>query len=129
MWSRVCPLDIVSLIEAPEPSSCAAMVCMPERDRLDALTSMHSKMVNWKVPNLLYGTCPEGQAKHRLVHGVFKTKVWNDLEVVGGMQGVGCNTGRQEDDVRVMRYSPLSRLQHSSRESNVKKLTNLFARE
>lgn len=30
--SSVCPLDIVSLIEAPEPSSWAAMVCIPGTD-------------------------------------------------------------------------------------------------
>lgn len=124
-------MDIVSLIEAPEPSSCAAMVCMPEKDRLCASThpSTDQKRSTGFLLNLLYGTCPEGQAKHRLVHGVFKTKVWNDLEVVGGMKGIGCDTGRQEDDVRVMRYSAPSCLQHSYRESNVKtSLTNLFAR-
>lgn len=37
MCSRVCPLDIVSLIEAPEPSSWAAMVCIPGRDTLNMM--------------------------------------------------------------------------------------------
>lgn len=36
-------------------------------------------------------TCPEGQAQHCLVHWVFETEVWNDLEVVGGMKCIGCN--------------------------------------
>jgi len=36
-------------------------------------------------------TCPEGQAQHGLVHRVFETEVWNDLEVVGGVKCIGCN--------------------------------------
>lgn len=36
-------------------------------------------------------TCPESQAQHCLVHGVFETEVWNDLEVVGSMKCICCN--------------------------------------
>lgn len=36
-------------------------------------------------------TCPKGQAQHCLIHGVFETEVWNDLEVVGCMKCIGCN--------------------------------------
>lgn len=32
MCSRVCPSDMVSLMEAPEPSSWAAIVCMPGKE-------------------------------------------------------------------------------------------------
>lgn len=42
------------------------------------------------------GTCPKGQAQHCLVHGVFETEIWNDLEVVGGMKGVGYITSRKK---------------------------------
>lgn len=33
MCSRVCPSDIVSLMEAPEPRSWAAIVCIPDKKR------------------------------------------------------------------------------------------------
>lgn len=45
---------------------------------------------------ILIGTCPKGQAQHCLVHGIFKTEVWNDLEVVGGMKCIGCNRRKKK---------------------------------
>lgn len=44
---------------------------------------------------LLY-TCPQGQAQDRLVHRVFETEVWNDLQVVDGMKCIGCKTIRKK---------------------------------
>lgn len=39
MCSKVCPSDMVSLMQAPEPSSCAAIVCMPARDKPRLMTA------------------------------------------------------------------------------------------
>lgn len=58
------------------------------KDNLDNAESTEVQLSRGGV--VLY-TCPEGQAQHCLVHGVFETEVWNDLEVVGGMESIGCN--------------------------------------
>lgn len=87
-------MDIVSLIEAPEPSSWAAIVCIPARKRFSPVKNKtHDKHLKGfdnadKGCCLLLGTCPEGQTQDCLVHGVFEAEVWNDLQVVGGVKGV-----------------------------------------
>lgn len=40
-------------------------------------------------------TCPESKSKHGLVQGIFKAEVWDDLQVVGGMESISYDTGKR----------------------------------
>lgn len=75
------------------------MVCMPDTDRATntiTIIDFTDQFDDTEV-TLLLCTCPEGQAQNCLVHGVFEAEVWDDLEVVGGMQCVGCKYQCQND--------------------------------
>lgn len=61
---------------------------MPSSDCYD---NVESTGLHHSHGDVLLYTCPESQAQHCLVHGVFEAEVWNDLEVVGGMESIGCN--------------------------------------
>lgn len=56
----------------------------------DYFDNAESTVLQLPCGSVVVCTCPEGQAQHCLVHGVFETEVWNDLEVVGGMKCIGC---------------------------------------
>ncbi len=75
---------MVSLIAAPEPSSCAAIVCIPS----DVNKMMHEKLKDlheqW-TQILTEPTGPECKTQNGLIHRVFQTEVRDDLQVIGGM--------------------------------------------
>lgn len=77
------------------------MVCIPNRGNAKrAFKTQHA--LQWYLKGGGGGgvTCPEGQAQHRLVHGILQAEVRNDLEVVGGMKRIGCNPSTKQEGRR-----------------------------